>query len=101
MCHFVGSGGVNGTEKLNGLFMAQLMTLMLAITTVTRHCLGSRTRKPGFLGKDKADGVHLFHPKTTKRVSFFFMDACFCTASGCLISLSSLDLCKIGSKLGK
>lgn len=46
-------------------------------------------------GKDKAGGAHLFHPKTAKRVSLFFMDVWFCTASGCLTSLSSLDLCKI------
>lgn len=45
MCHFGGSDGVNGTEKLNELFLALLMTLMLAITTVTRHCLGSRTKE--------------------------------------------------------
>lgn len=52
-------------------------------------------RKPRFLSKDKADGVHLFPPKTAKRVSLFFMDVWFCTASGCLTTLSSLDLCKV------
>lgn len=67
----------------------------LPIMTATRHCWAEETRKPWFLGKDKADGVHLFPPKTAKRVSLFFMDVWFCTASGCLTSLSSLDLCKV------
>lgn len=50
MCQFVGSHGVNGTEKLNELFVALPMTLTLAIATLSRHCLGSRgkeARAPG------------------------------------------------------
>lgn len=45
MCHFVGGDGVNGREKLNELFMALLMTLMLTITAVARHCLGRRAKE--------------------------------------------------------
>lgn len=58
-------------------------------------------RKPRFLGKDKVEGVHIFRPKVAKSVFFFFMNVWLCTASGCLISLSPLDLCKIWSDLDK
>lgn len=47
------------------------------IVTATRHCWAAEPRKPQCLGKDRADGVHFFHPKTAKRVSLFFMDSGF------------------------